>query len=281
MNISHYGGLPGISAISQTTEREVWWGREEMLLYSMNKVIDSTTVDAGNTPTTELRAGLLLGENDSDNNLHDFDPDAADGTENVYGVLLRDLNMLDVDGVVEDKYGHVLVGGPLKAADVFIEGTALTSSADEFMARKQMEGRFTFDDVLQKRFGALGGAFSNVVETGTTHTPGVNESGSRFIYTNAASVTVTLPTIHNGLVYEFLRQGDEELVVTSGEGDNVIVGNDLSADSITFTSAGEHIGALVRVEGIRISSGTLKWLMTVPHVPFGTGTAFLTYALGT
>ena len=56
---------------------------------------------------------------------------------------------------------------------------------------------------------------------------------------------------------------------TSAAGNDVICGNDLSATSVTFTTSGEHMGVLVRVESINVGT-TLKWLMTLPNVPFGT-----------
>jgi hypothetical protein len=106
------------------------------------------------------------------------------------------------------------------------------------------------------------------------------ENGSLLIYSNAASVTVTLPTIVPGLSFDLLREGDEEFIVTSAEGDNVIVGNDLAADSITFTTAGNHIGAMVHVESIYVN-GTPLWLLTLPNVPIGTGVNTLPFGLGT
>ena len=121
---------------------------------------------------------------------------------------------------------------------------------------------------------------TNVQAAGTTLAPTAAQSGTRFILTNAAAVAVTLPAVAEGLVFEFLRAADEEMAIASAEGDNMIVGNDTEADSITFTTPGEHIGALVRAEGILVGT-TAKWLITVPHVPIGTGTAFPTYASAT
>lgn len=111
--------------------------------------------------------------------------------------------------------------------------------------------------------------------------PTAAQSGSRFICSNAAATTVTLPTIAERLVYEFLRAADEEFVIASAEGGNMVVGNDLEANSITFTTAGQQIGALVRVEGVLVGAD-LKWLVSIAHVPFGTGvTGGFTYAIAT
>jgi hypothetical protein len=119
----------------------------------------------------------------------------------------------------------------------------------------------------------------NVQAAGTTLAPSAAQSGSRFIVTNAASVTVTLPTLAENLVYEFLRAADEEMVIASAAGDDMVVGGDLSADSVTFTTAGQHIGAVVRVEGILVGT-TPKWLVTIPTAPYSTG-VLLALALAT
>lgn len=280
VDIPTYGGLPGIGALRETSEKVVWWGREEWNLDLATLVIDSTAVDAGNSPTTNLRAGLLLGQKTSDSNLYQWNPDATDGTEVVAAVLLRDISMLDDEATAEDKYGHVLLAGAVKAADLLIEGTAFTSSTAEHNARRQMagSGKFIFDDEISSRAAFCGGPIANKeVITDTTVTAADN--GTRFVATTA-DVDFTLPTIEEGLTFEFLRASDHEMAVISAEGDNMIVGNDLSADSVTWTTAGEQIGASARVEGIHVG-GTLKWLIHVQVGPFGTGTALLTYGLGT
>lgn len=280
-NLATYGGVPGISSIKQTSEKVVWWGREERQIDISELLLDSTAVDAGNTPTTELRAGLLLGKKTSDGNLYQWDGDAIDGTEVVHGVLLRDISMLDVDGVAEDKYAHVLLAGCVKAADLLIQGTLLSSHVDEHMARRQMvaSGRFIFDDDYSPGGVFLGGAKKNKLAI-TNTTVSAADNGTRFIATTA-DATFTLPTLEYGLVFEFLRASDHEMVVASAAGDDMIVGNDLSADSVTFTTAGQQIGALIRVEAIYVNT-TLKWLVTLGTPPFGTGlTGGFAYAIAT
>ena len=76
-----FGTLPGVSAVQETTEKAVYWGRKDQQLWENNLVIDSTATDAQNTPTTTLRAGLLLGKQTSDGNLYAWNPDAVDGIQ--------------------------------------------------------------------------------------------------------------------------------------------------------------------------------------------------------
>jgi hypothetical protein len=72
------------------------------------------------------------------------------------------------------------------------------------------------------------------------------------------------------------------MVVSSAAGDDVIVGNDTAADSITYTTTGQQIGAVVDVEAHYINTTTVRWLMTTPQTPFGTGlTGGFAYAIAT
>ena len=98
----------------------------------------------------------------------------------------------------------------------------------------------------------------------------LTDHGKRLVCTTA-DCDVTLPAIAtaHGFKIEVLRASDHELAIISAEGDNIIVGNDLSADSITWTTAGEQIGARAWVECITVGA-TEKWLLTVLKTPFST-----------
>lgn len=277
-DLPSYGAMPGIGSLVETAEKVIIFGRDADLLYQNQATIKSTAVDAGNTPTTLLRAGLALGRKTSDKLLYALDPDAADGTERYAGILLRDISMLDAAGVVENKYGHVLRRGPVKAADILVQGTVLTSSVDEMLVRRMMlAAGCEFDDDVMGILGRLD-PVTNLLDSTVARVCTKADSGSRIFFSNAAAVLVTLPTIGAGMVFEFVRAADEEIVVASAAGDDMVVGNDLSADSVTFTTAGQQIGAIIRVEGVYFGT-TLKWLVTLPPAPFGTGTATLAYAI--
>lgn len=279
-----FGALPGIRTLTETVERAIWFGRQELNLDLTAYVIDSTTVDAGNTPTTDLRPGLIMGVQTADGNLRPWDPDAVDGTEIIAGVLNDAISMLDVNGTAEDKFGSkVMMKGGLWVPNLLIQGTAFTSHIGEHLAREQFGamGKFFLSDEIDFPMAGKVGALRNIQSTGTTLTPTSAQNGTRFFMSNAASVTVTLPTLEPGLVYEFYRTGDEALIVASAAGDDCIVGNDLTADGVTFTTSSEHIGAWVRCESVYIATITPKWLFSLPAAPFGTGTATLTYGIQT
>lgn len=281
MGLDTYGAMPGSSALVEASESQVWWGREFGTLHA-DQLIGSAAVDAGNTPTTVLRAGLILAVKESDGLLYPFDPDSTTAGLNVaHAVLDRSISMLNNQGSAANKQGHVLLAGALRGSKLLIEGAALIGHTAEHQVRRQLEatGRYFFDTKMRNGAACLGGALAHKAASGATAV-GVADNGMMFV-ASGADTTFTLPTIAEGLVYDFLMASDHEMVIASAEGDNMIVGNDLSADSITFTTAGQQIGARCKVYGIRIGA-TLKWLTELPNMPFGTGlTGGFTYAIAT
>lgn len=284
------GMQPGIQTAVETAERQPWWGRHEQQLRK-GVTISSAAVDAGNTPTTILRAGLILAQLNSGGKWVAWDPNsgADTGAETARGVLEFDLDMLNPSGTAVDRDVPILVGGLLKATSLLIEGTAMvaftaSSQGNGPLARLQLGNSFLFDDQIPFRGLGLGSAMRNrqVVAADTALTVVAADTGSRFVISSTTdNFPVTLPTIAPGLVFEFLRATDSGLVVASAAGDDMIVGNDASADSVTFTTAGQQIGAMIRVESIYVGTA-LKWLVTLPNVPFGTGlTGGFAYAIAT
>ena len=278
-------GVPGAGDAVETSEREIFWGGDwgKGQILTASASYSSTLADAGNTPTTDIRPGLLVGKITSSGELAAWDADNNDGTQNIWGVNFLDLRMIDFNATASDRVAPVCFRAPLKASQLLIQGTALTSHVDEYLARRQLHALgCILDDDPQ---GFLAGAGSRVAHvTGTTDVLTGDENGTTLFYNNAASVTVTLPTIAAGLEYTLMRVGDEELVIASAEGDNIISVNDLSADSVTFTTANEHLGTGVRVRGVYVST-TLKWIVEVMTVPaataVGTDLSAVTYAVAT
>lgn len=273
-----YGQKPGFTTQTDSVERSVLWGPAAMHHFAINATVDSTAVDAGNTPTSDLRPGLILGKKTSDGNLYAFNPDASDGTEYPAGVLVEGLSMLDIQGTVEDKNADVLIGGGVDASDLFIEGTAFTSSNAEHFARRMMAltGRFAFDDDPNNLLAGTR-RFETIA---TDETVVSDDNGTVFICTTA-DVDATLPTIAPGLVFEFVRTDNFELAVISAAGSDMIVGNDVAANRVTGTTSGEQIGLHWRVESCYVST-TLKWKVTSLLSPFGTNTGTgLTFAITT
>jgi hypothetical protein len=262
-------GKPGQGAAVFTNDREIVAVGYDNLCLFKSAVISSAARDAGSTPTTVLRPGLLLGKVTSSGEFEEWDADASDGTQNIAGINRTDITVLDQYGTAVDRVPpSVYQRGVFMASQLLIQGSALVGHADEFLARRQLwNAGCVLDDDM---FGYLAGGGSRVaLVTGTADTLTAAENGTTLFYNNVAAVAVTLPAIQPGLEYEIVRTADEELVVSSGEGDNIIMGNDLSADSVTFTTAGEQIGARVKVRSVYVGT-TLKWLIEIVTVPFST-----------
>jgi hypothetical protein len=284
MTVTGQGGFgsPGIGAAVYTSEREILWGRDDqhLPLLMKNSQIDPAATDAGNSPTSILRRGLLLGQVTSTLLQKAWVATATDGTQNISSVLNVELRMTDFNNVTADRSFGTLLRAPVIASKLLIQGAAFVGHVDEYLARRQMDALgFVFDD---DPAGFLAGrGYRMKTTTGTAETLTAASNGMKIFYSNAAAVAVTLPTIQAGLVYDLQRTADEELVVASAEGDNIIVGNDASADSITITTAGQQIGARVVLEGVYVGS-TLKWQMSLPNMPFGTGlTGGFAYSIAT
>lgn len=275
-------GYSGVGAAIASISRELLW--HDHVVVAQDKTYSSAILDAGNTPTTDIRAGLLLGAVTASGELEEWDADATDGTQNLVGVNPHTFRTLDWDGTAQDRDvpGGRIVRAGLKASSLLIQGTALTDHVDEFLAREALAamGCILDDDPMNWKAGSMAPPRYATV-TGTTDTLTEAENGSVISYSNAASVTVTLPPIHPGLEYTLIRSGDEEFIVASGEGDNIVGINDLSRDSITFTTATEHLGVVVHVKGIYVGT-TPKWLMTLPVTGHDAGgTVPATYSVAT
>lgn len=276
-------GVPGLGTDRTVAESEILWGADQArnAVLWQSKIISGAARDAGNTPTTVLRPGLLMGTVTASGELEEWDADAVDGTEWLTAVLDCELRAQDFDATNQDRVFRAIVArAPLKSRKLLIQGAALIGHADEYLARRALAKAHCVldDDPFNYRSG-LNQRVIRVTGAGAYAALATN-NGALHIFSNAAAVAVTLPAIQPGLEFDFLREGDEEMVVASAEGDNIIVGNDLAADSITFTTAGNHIGAMVHVQSFYVNA-VLLWLLTLPNVPIGTGVNTLPFALAT
>ena len=252
----------GVAAISQSVEAALIWGGDRNqvgLLQAQGLVYSSAIADAGNTPTTHIRPGLLVAQLTSSGELEEWDADASDGTQNLIGVNPQEFSTLDEYATAVDKIPPgPIVRGPLVASALYIQGTALTSHADEYLARYQLHRMgIILDDDPQGYLAGVNVKTERV--TGTTDVLTASQNGTRFIYSSSSAVAVTLPAIKAGLRFSFVREGDQEMDLVSAEGDNIIMLDNLTADEYSVTTASEHIGAYVSIEAIYVNT-TLHWL---------------------
>lgn len=263
---------PGTGTLEQTTETEIVWGGDyaKGMVLQQSAIYDGAARDASNSPATTLRAGLIMGKLDTGDQLTEWDASqasAADGSQNVFGVCPIELRMVDFDANDADRAAPVIVRAPLKAGSLLIQGTALTSHVDEFLARRQLwaQGCILDDDVN----GQKAGAQTRYIEKITDYTIVEADNGTHFTSTTA-DTDYTLPTLHAGLKFYFTQTNDDQLtVISAGSSDDIIGANDAALDQVQFTTDGEQTGARMCFESVYVGT-TLKWVYFIQKVAFST-----------
>jgi hypothetical protein len=79
-------------------------------------VLDAAARDAGNTPDTTLRKGLVLGKVSASGKYKEYDPSAGDGTETARVILDDEVDLLDESGTAADTEGLGAFRGDFVAA---------------------------------------------------------------------------------------------------------------------------------------------------------------------
>lgn len=248
MSLFSPGNAPGLQPKTTADDAQITWSGRQGADQTITRrvTIDDATTDAGNTPTTTLRAGLVLAVRDSDGKAAAYDPDANDGKQIAVGVLEQGLSML-VDGVAQDRYSQMLVGGLVKESQlVGLDG----------MARRQLAERFVFDRAPL----SLGGSLTprGVYRKGVDYAVSAADNGLLFVAT--AAVTFTLPTAAHGLAFRMVQTADANLVIQGSS--NIVHKGSAAASSVTFSTSSQKIGSSVLVECLYIGESTLRWVVT-------------------
>lgn len=253
-------GLPGFSSTRFSAENQAFFQTFFMgdVVFDPAPVVASTARDTLNTDNTlVLRPGLVMAKLDSNGQWTNYDPDGTDGSQEARGVLGVEVYLLDpTTAAAAVRSGQAIaMQGKCKAA-------ALIGLDDQ--ARNQLSARgFFFDDDVW--FPAS--PYRRNVSKAASYTVLASDHATRFNTLGATgAVTFTLPTIAPGLKFQFLNVVDQNMIIASAAGDDLIVVHDLSADSVTFSTSSQKIGACVEVEGIYVGT-TLKWLPTLVSVP--------------
>lgn len=250
MAIRGYGAFPGFSAEYNDSTTDIFWGGDmgRLDVLMRPEVLDGTIRDATNSPTTVLRPGLLLARNSS-GKLVAYDPSGTGGVQKAIAILPIEIKVTDFFGANLDRVLAVIVRGPVRASKLI---------GLDYSSRGQLADLgFRFDDGVQNDSFQ----YAAITDVGdAAYTVSANETGVLFVLRPSASRIITLPALAPGLTYEFVNHGSATFVLTSAEGDNMIVGNDLEADSVSFATTGEIIGATIRVTSIQFGA-TKKWLV--------------------
>ncbi len=237
-----YGIFPGITTSRETYEAEFRWGSQFQGVFT-NALIDGNSIDSGNTPTFELRPGLLLGQVISTGKWKNYSNTATDGTEVAAGILIEGLRMLDFSNVATDRFYAVLVGGPVQAAKIL--------NLDN-MARQQMD-KFIFDDIFNIQ-GSHWYPFKRMQVKAANYTIVAADNHTIFDNTGATGeVDLTLPAILPGYFFALRASVAQVFKFISNEGSNVI-GTALTNSSVSVTAIGGVIW-------IYSNSAGTKWVV--------------------
>ena len=241
-----YGIAPGLTTSRETYEAEFRWGSEFQGVFS-NGIISGSTVDSGNSPTFELRPGLLLGQQISTGKYINYNPQATDGSEVAAAILIEGLRVQNFDGTLADRFYALLVGGPVQAAKVL--GLDLNA--------RQCMDKFIFDDI----FNVQGGhwyPFKRQINKTANYTALATDNYTLFDNTGAAGeVDITLPPIANGYFFGLRAQVAQTFKFISNEGTN-IVGTTASQSQASVAA----IGGVIWIYSTPGPAGNaLKWVV--------------------
>lgn len=257
--------LPGPAADEALSQhRQIWWGREEQQIV-LGAIIDSATVDSGNSGnTTFLRPGLALGQITATKKMAQWNPYATDGSQFLAGFWMT-AQQMEFYGTAIDRFdGCLLAAGNVKAAHLLIPGEAnygISGTDYEFLLREQMVGRYHVDDDLGKITGWKHRDPTAAELTANAGTLTTADHHSRVTnYGEASNFTWTLPAPKPGLEFEFIPLADVDIVLegpatgeyfVAGAAANSITINDFTASSATN---------VVRVRAERTAADTYKYI---------------------
>lgn len=239
MMTDSYGMVPGLTTSRETYENEFRWGSQYQGVFA-NGLISGAARDSGNSPTIELRPGLLLGQIIASGKYTTYSPTATDGSEVASAILLEGLRMQDFEGNNVDRFYAVLVGGPVQASKILNL---------DLMARQQMR-KFIFDDI----FGVQGNEWYpwKRFQTKTANYTIVGSDNFTMFDNSGASGTVvlTLPAIANGYMFGLRCEAAQVLRFTSAEGSNLI-GSTTTQTSASVTAIGGIIWVYSNAAGTK------------------------------
>lgn len=277
MTVFGYGGAglapTGSLYGNETFENEFYFGRYESQIWDVGAVIDNSAVDSGNTDnTTTLRAGLILGKKTSDKKYYQWDPTATDGTQFIAGILRKTINMVRTGSTTADRFvGEVMIGGWVDSAKLIIPGNAalgISGDANEFAVVTGLYPRF----IIAGRSDQTGAMWRGQVAKTADYTLTTADHNILFTNTGASGAVnfTTMATALRNFRFGIYVAADQNVTLTAGTADTLIVHNDIAADTIAFSTSGEKVGNMLEV----IGTGS-KWLVR-PSLAFESVTVSFT-----
>lgn len=238
--------IPGMNTVLEGVENQPWFGEISQQIW-LPDTISGAARDAGNTVTTLLRSGLLLGKVTATGLLKEWSPTGTDGSQDIHGVLGAML-LAQQSGSNQQRYvGFVQIGGNLYSDRIIIPGNAaegIVGDANEFAVISQLRRRFLFDRHLTQLQTPLAG---NRLIAKTADFTIVNADNGRHFTNIGASGTIipTLPTAARGLEFLFSASAAQTMTITASGSDKIA-----SSGSVTGTTYSLTTGKAILLVGI-------------------------------
>jgi hypothetical protein len=231
-----FGNAPGLGAAVETFEQAWSWGPFGSLIWTPGYIY-SGALDSGNTPTTNLRPGLVMGIITATNAWTNYSPTATDGSQIAQGVLPIGLTMNDfLTGAGQAKAFGIVVGGRVQASKLINL---------DLQARSTLSPRFVFDDNFVGNYRFPGTRFATKT---ADYTVVAADNFTLFDNTGAVgAVNFTLPALANGYLFGFRVAADQSVTVTSAAGNDIIAFNDNAASSVAFSTGGAKVGGMFHI----------------------------------
>jgi hypothetical protein len=108
-----------------------------------------------------------------------------------------------------------------------------------------------------------------VVGKSADYTVNANHDAPGTTFTNkgaTGAITFTLPAAVRGLLgyyYRFRAVVDQSIVVATPAVDTALALNDLAADSVALSTAGQKLAGVIEAECVETASGTFQWAISV------------------
>lgn len=249
--------LPGFRALVETEEVQLFAAGPDNnhKQFLQRLTIKSSVVDSGNTPTTTLRGGRIMGLRDADGLGYLYDADSTNGDGKVVGVLPKHLNMLE-DGTAVNKFTKVMTAGIIKnpAADLL--------GSDKAALAVLARIGFTFAGI-EPQGSCFGLHMKARYFKGADYTLLDADHGCWFT-TITGAVTFTMPDLATvGRGYQVLLFNGVAATMTVAAAANTIQTGDAGgavSTSIAFSTANAQMGGHVLMYADYISDGgALGW----------------------
>jgi hypothetical protein len=241
-------GMPGQDALLNTVANSFLIG-DSRQYHLVPIVLSSTALDSTNSPTYELRPGLVLGKITSTGEFKEFDATSTDGSQNAAGILYGfGARMQDYQGNSVDRLGAMVVRGLVRPGALY----GFTEKA-----RRDLSKMFWFDD----RIPGVSLDWLGPTAKTADYTVVAADNGTHFTTKGAAGAVIfTLPAIGAGYRFRFTAEADQNMTVTA-PANKLVTFNNLTATSVAFSTAGNKIGASVEI--VSNSDGTK--FIALPH----------------